>query len=112
MKAVIVPPGIPEIDVCFQSKSGYMKFWRWCRALEGEEAHMLDDIALILLFHGETKVVTVSFHTAKIPLEDVTYWLNQWCKVLLGAQHTHNHNAYLNGGSGAIVVLDQDPVSG
>lgn len=34
-----------------------------------------------------------------------TLCLNQCCKVLLGAQHTRNHN----GGSQAIVALERDP---
>lgn len=57
-------------------------------------------------------MVTSCFRMAEIPLEDVTLWLSQRCKVLLGVQHMWDHTGYRNGGSRAIVVLERDPGSG
>lgn len=113
VKAVITPPGIPEIDICFWTEGGLSFLLAVLLGSGGDgggasaRRHRADPA-----LPGETKVVTISFCTAEIPLEDVTYWLGQRCRVLMGTQHTYDKNGYRNGGSRAIVALEHDSGSG
>lgn len=110
--AVITPPGMREIDLCFTSESAYQRFWDTARAAFRIDATFLQEYSFIPLFRGETRVLTVSFRTTVIPEEDIAMWLHQRCKVLLELERKKDDRGYWTGEYRTIISLDRDPYTG
>lgn len=56
-------------------------------------------------FRGESSVLTISFHTANIPEQDVEKWLSRYCNILMAPQKRMNEWVFWKGEYRAIIAL-------
>lgn len=77
MLAVIAPPGMRDMDLCFPSEMIYQKFVDRCKAALRMGENLLDEYHVVPLFRGETRVVPVVFRMNVIPAEVMATWLSK-----------------------------------
>ncbi|XP_060116320.1 zinc finger CCHC domain-containing protein 3 [Heteronotia binoei] len=107
--AVIMPPGKNEVDICLTSELAYQRFWSRCQAAPKGKSQILNDYEVIPLFQSETKVLTISFRTTEVPAEDLTVWLDRYCRILLPPQKKRDRRGIWTGEYRAIVALERTP---
>lgn len=86
----------------FDTEAQYSRFWERCREKVRENLRLIEDVVLVPLFRGETKV----------PPRDIDTWLRRHCRVLQETQQRVDERGYRSNDYRAIIQLDRNPATG
>uniref|UniRef100_A0ACB8F7N5 Uncharacterized protein n=1 Tax=Sphaerodactylus townsendi TaxID=933632 RepID=A0ACB8F7N5_9SAUR len=109
LRAVTIPPGIPEADVMFRTEAAYQRFWDSCRVAQRAREPDFEFLELQPLFRGETQVVTVYLRSGDVPKEDIAQRLSREGRVLMAPREKQDEFGIWTCEYKLIMGLDRTP---